>query len=217
MTTEPAPQEYALPALPEPYWPGFRPSLDSRVDLFTADQMHSYARAALAARDDAQGDQVADVAIALEQQRALKIVADVAALRSGRDMTEAFDAGFVTACDEIDLRLRTERWALGGVDGPLPAARDDARDATGRSAKDYAIEHAEYLAGAAERFLAASDALYEAQATADDTDDDEIEDAQQKIEECQETMTDARSTLSQRIYEFRKRRDRAIDSARGKG
>ena len=39
------------PALPEPYWPGFRPSLDSRVDLFTADQMHSYARAALAARD----------------------------------------------------------------------------------------------------------------------------------------------------------------------
>jgi hypothetical protein len=44
-------QEDALPALPEPYWPGFRPSLDSRVDLFTADQMHSYARAALAARD----------------------------------------------------------------------------------------------------------------------------------------------------------------------
>ncbi len=122
-------QEDALPALPEPYWPGFRPSLDSRVDLFTADQMHSYARAALAARDDAQGDQVADVAIALEQQRALKIVADVAALRSDKDMTEAFDAGFVTACDEIEHRLRTERWALGGVDGPLPAARDDARDA----------------------------------------------------------------------------------------
>ena len=47
-------QEDALPALPEPYWPGFRPSLDSRVDLFTADQMHSYARAALAARDDAR-------------------------------------------------------------------------------------------------------------------------------------------------------------------
>ena len=148
MTTEPAPQEYALPALPECFKiiPHSRTGgLSASTPVFTADQMQSYARAALAARDAAQGDQVADVAIALEQQRALKIVADVAALRSGRDMTEAFDAGFVTACDEIDLRLRTERWALGGVDGPLPAARDDARDATGRSAKDYAIEHAEYL------------------------------------------------------------------------
>ena len=125
-------QEDALPALPDAYWPSFRPSLNETVDLFTASQLQDYARAALAARDD----QAAEVAIALEQQRALKIVADVTALRSDRDMREPFDAGFVTACEEIEHRLRTERWALGGVDGPLPTVMETDGPALSTEGRD---------------------------------------------------------------------------------
>jgi hypothetical protein len=53
------------------------------------------------------------VAAALEQSRALKIVDAVACLPiGGKDapMPSAFQSGFQLACEEIEHRLRTEKW-----------------------------------------------------------------------------------------------------------
>ncbi len=68
---------------------------------------------------------VAEVAAALEQQRALKIVADVRRLRTENEMPSYFDAGYDLACEEIDHRLRTEEWSLGDVPAPLPGANGE--------------------------------------------------------------------------------------------
>ena len=73
----------------------------------------------------APADIAIQLAAALEQQRAYRIVEDVSATRSSRDMREAFDAGFVTACEEIMERLKTEEFqALGDL--------LDVLEATGR-------------------------------------------------------------------------------------
>jgi hypothetical protein len=66
-----------------------------------------------------------DLAIALEQQRALKIVEDVHNLRIGgrnETMPTAYQAGHCNACEEIEHRLRTEQWELNGSPAPLPSA-----------------------------------------------------------------------------------------------
>jgi N-glycosidase YbiA len=81
------------------------------------------AAALLAAQPAAQPDLMTDVAIELEQQRALKIVDDVHNLRiGGRNevMPTAFQAGHCGACEEIEHRLRTEQWELLGQPAPLP-------------------------------------------------------------------------------------------------
>lgn len=67
----------------------------------------------------APADIAIQLAAALEQQRAYRIVEDVSATRSSRDMREAFDAGFVTACEEIMERLKTEEWSLLGKPQPI--------------------------------------------------------------------------------------------------
>lgn len=59
-------------------------------------------------------DEVIELAAALEQQRAYRIVADVAALRIGNpaELPTPFEAGYQLACEEIEHRLRTEQWEL---------------------------------------------------------------------------------------------------------
>jgi hypothetical protein len=75
--------------------------------------------------DPSAVDQSIELAAALEQQRALKIVADVRALRMGKGPDEMLptvaESFFDLACEEIEVRLRTEEWTLLGVAMPLPA------------------------------------------------------------------------------------------------
>lgn len=73
-----------------------------------------------------------------------------------------------------------------------------------RSPADYAIEHAEYLAKAAERFIEAVVAMavadYEHEGTAED---------EARVDAASEAVGEAQGALRNCIYEFRKRRDRA--------
>jgi hypothetical protein len=82
---------------------------------------------------------------------------------------------------------------------------------TERTPQDFAIEHAEYMAKAAEGLLEAINAEYTVRqriAESDDAGEHEEYDAACDVSE-------AMSTMRNRIYEFRKRRDRAIaDRAR---
>lgn len=73
-----------------------------------------------------------------------------------------------------------------------------------RTSKDYAIEHAEYMAVAAERLSDAVNLL--AVAHRDEHDDPDIEKAQEAVDESLRAVRD-------RVYEFRKRRDRATLAA----
>ena len=60
-------------------------------------------------------DEVIELAQALEQKRALQIVADVQALEvggAGAEMPTPFQAGYQMACEEITHRLLTEVWPL---------------------------------------------------------------------------------------------------------
>lgn len=62
---------------------------------------------------DATEDECIELAQALEQLRALKIVEAVAALPIGgatANMPTPFHAGYQLACEEIEHRLRTEIW-----------------------------------------------------------------------------------------------------------
>jgi len=81
----------------------------------------------------------------------------------------------------------------------------------GRTPTDYALEHAEYLAQAAESLLARMDEVFIAQERAEDDDSQEVQDALEHALECN---GEAQSKLVERIYEFRKRRDRAQEAAR---
>ena len=75
-----------------------------------------------AARNQTIDADVAGVAAALEQQRALRIVEAVAAV-GARFTGKAFASGYSLACEEIAERLRTEQWTLGDTETPLPAAQ----------------------------------------------------------------------------------------------
>lgn len=76
-------------------------------------------------------DEAIELASALELHRALRIVADVAALPVGgkdADQPTQFHAGYQLACEEIAERIRTEVHVLpGGLKlpgcGPLPSIR----------------------------------------------------------------------------------------------
>lgn len=75
--------------------------------------------------DLASTDDVIDLAVALEQKRALHIVAAVRKQgfsKSPSAIPTQAEAVFDLACEEIEHRLRTETWELAGVTGPLPAA-----------------------------------------------------------------------------------------------
>lgn len=63
-----------------------------------------------------------EVAVALEQQRALKIVEAVRKQgfsKSASEIPTQAESAFDLACEEIEHRLRTEVWELDGVAAPL--------------------------------------------------------------------------------------------------
>ncbi len=124
---------------------------------------------------------------------------------------------------EVDERLRAygeeyrphvlaaQRKVVADASAILAAPAEDVR-AVGdeRSQKDYAIEHAEYMATAAdyvgEHFNAYGLALFEFDESDADDDSDMLEAIDSAREDLQESMTNLRHM----VYEFRKRRARAI-------
>jgi hypothetical protein len=93
---------------------------------------------------------------------------------------------------------------------PSPSADPaEQADATGRTSADYALEHAEYLALAAQAFI---DAVVEESAKrahhgASKGDHRPL--AWDQLREAEDEAIESMRVLSARIYEFRKRRDRA--------
>lgn len=81
-----------------------------------------------------------------------------------------------------------------------------SRRAPERSAKDYAIEHAEYLAQAVEAYMTARAALDAAVVAYAETDGD---DEQQRMDEADAVASEHFNGLRGAIYEFRKRAERA--------
>jgi len=75
----------------------------------------------------------------------------------------------------------------------------------GRSDKDYAIEHAEYMATAAEQLAYSVDALDAAHLLDGETPGG----ADDAVNEAHANYIEARKDLRSAVYEFRKRRDRA--------
>lgn len=78
-----------------------------------------------------------------------------------------------------------------------------------RTPTDYALEHAEYMAKTAERLLDAMNAADEARMRLDDDEGDNEESLRIASEQADDLCSEYRQTLSNKIYEFRKRRDRA--------
>lgn len=81
-----------------------------------------------------------------------------------------------------------------------------ARDATGRTPIDYAVEHAEYLAVAAEHLIFS---MHKVDECTDMHDEDDSVLTEHDLEVARERCTEATNSLRSRIHEFRKRRDRA--------
>lgn len=85
-------------------------------------------------------------------------------------------------------------------------------DETGRSASDYAIEHAEYMAQSAEHVSAVFEkygmAIIAAEQGEDDTDE-----LHESVDEALASLKEALADLRGYAYEFRKRRDRATHPA----
>ena len=78
---------------------------------------------------DAVGDEVIELAQALEQSRAVQITKYVSELPAGgatNNMPTAFEAGYQMACEEITHRLRTEKWdfCLTPVDADISEQSD---------------------------------------------------------------------------------------------
>lgn len=82
-----------------------------------------------------------------------------------------------------------------------------------RTSADYAIEHAEYLAAAAERLLDSINAMYAAREEYEDADDDEVQAAGEGITLADESVSERMGAVRDMIYEFRKRAKRATSPA----
>lgn len=85
-------------------------------------------------------------------------------------------------------------------------AAQPEKDATGRTPQDYAIEQAGYMAKAGEQLLEAINEQADLLIRREESDDIEAN----TIEAAGEAVSDAMSSLRLQIYEFRKRRDRAL-------
>lgn len=83
-----------------------------------------------------------------------------------------------------------------------------------RSAADYAIEHAEYMAASAERLVESINNLVLAERQRDEIEGDEPEGivaaSDHAVDSARETVDEHMRGTVNRIYEFRKRRDRAL-------
>lgn len=105
-------------------------------------------------------DECIELAEAIERQRALKIVEAVKAEPIGgvnSDNPKAFHAGYQLACDEIEHRLRTERWELS-----LPVECDHDKAITCSRCND-AKNEADSVAAAPDAGLGAQRAMVQAQ------------------------------------------------------
>jgi hypothetical protein len=75
-------------------------------------------------------DECIELAHALEQLRAIKIVEAVAAIQIGganADIPTPFQAGYQLACEEIKHRLQTEQWNLGDMPQPMASTHTDSK------------------------------------------------------------------------------------------
>lgn len=79
-----------------------------------------------------------------------------------------------------------------------------------RTDKDYAIEHAGYMADAVKHYLSLLDAEFEAAEAMEAADADDAEQKADNLRSIEEEVSEARSVLRNRVYEFEKRRDRAL-------
>jgi hypothetical protein len=87
---------------------------------------------------------------------------------------------------------------------PVQAEAPTASNAGERTPKDYAIEHAEYMATNAVHLIAAVNDLAKAEQERDDGEANPSD-----VDAARETVTEMLSAMRSSIYEFRKRRDRA--------
>lgn len=118
----------------------------------------------------------------------------MACIRCGADGPDA---------DHLDDAEAAEQWNMRDV----PSGSADAPPT--RSAKDYAIEHAEYMAESGEHVITAVVALGEIYQRLDDGEGPDPQD----IQNAESNVSEMLSGLRSGIYEFRKRRDRAVGSA----
>lgn len=86
-----------------------------------------------------------------------------------------------------------------------------------RTPADFAIEHAEYMAASAERLVSAVQEHAAAHSAlvndGDDPDSDEdITSLNERCDRADELVGDAMRSVTNRVYEFRKRRDRALQA-----
>lgn len=123
-----------------------------------------------------------------------------------------------------DARLTRLYHALGGPRMDMPTEALPVADCgveageKRRTDKDYAIEHAGYMAEAARHLMQCMDHEFDASEALEAASAADAEDAAAKAEDLssvQEDVVDARSTLQNRIYEFEKRRDRAAPKSSG--
>lgn len=77
-----------------------------------------------------------------------------------------------------------------------------------RSAKDYAVEHAEYMATSADHVFAEYQAYGLALLAVDEGGDDGEGELFEAVDSARQDLEEALVTLRSRVYEFRKRRDR---------
>lgn len=103
-------------------------------------------------------------------------------------------------------------WArIDVLEAQVPGAAE-LPDCTGRNPKDYAIEHAEYMAKCADGLSARFDEYGMAIANAELGDDDD-EGLQEAVDDARGSLQEALVDLRGYVYEFRKRSARAIAAA----
>ena len=125
--------------------------------------------------------------------RAKMIIAFNEARKNGGDLDDALDAAYKSALRYSPNPMTAEQTALVEVVVP------------DRSPKDYAIEHAEYMAKSADDVQVKFQAYWLALLAVDEGDDDGEDELFENIDSArgdqQESLVDLRSM----VYEFRKR------------
>ena len=101
--------------------------------------------------------------------------------------------------------MRFRAFAWNGYRAAHADLSGEVRDSNGRGAKDYAIEQAGYMARAATGLIAAVNDLELARQQFD-----EGEGTEDATDEAEQSLGDAINALRSCIYEFEKRRDRAL-------
>lgn len=141
-----------------------------------------------------QGEQVAYVPVdRCYDVRAKMIIAFNEAKKAGGDLDDALDAAYKSALRYSPNPMNVEQPATAAVEPPE------------RSAKDYAIEHAKYMAKSAddvmEKFQAYGLALLAVDEGGDDGEGELFEAIDTARDDLQESLVNLRSM----VYEFRKR------------